>query len=214
LGVIGIVAIVATVAISGSLLEQLDVFTGEDLNNSTTKVGDDQVKLTSASARKLLFSLYATPMKQAGLLGWGSRACTKFPPDVGLSREQTRELKVVDNAYILFTLRFGYLGLITFVLLGVTGALQYLWLADSTTGDIHVWLAAMAAMVAAMMLMFMLVWMPQDIGYLYLFGLGASSGLVLGGDEPPPERKGRRRRSSSSREQEEEPPMRPVGDAW
>jgi hypothetical protein len=66
-----------------------------------------------------------------------------------------------------------------------------------------------------MMLIFMLVWMPQDIGYLYLFGLGASSGLVIGGEGPPKERKRHKRKSSSSREHEdEEPPMRPVGDAW
>jgi hypothetical protein len=51
--------------------------------------------------------------------------------------------------------------------------------------------------------MFMLVWMPQDIGFLYLFCLGASSGLVVGQDKPPTERKRRRHRSSrgsSSRE--------------
>jgi hypothetical protein len=64
------------------------------------------------------------------------------------------------------------------------------------------------------MLMFMLVWMPQDIGYIYLFSLGASSGLVLNARQPEKEHKQRRRRRSSPPPIEEEPPMRPVGDNW
>jgi hypothetical protein len=212
LGVIGVVAIVAMVAISGPLLDQLDALTGEDLSGQTTKSGDQEVKYTSTSARKLLFTVYAHPLKYAGLLGYGTKACSTFPPDVPLDQPVER-VAAVDNAYILFTLRFGYLGLLGFLAVNAAAAWQFLSLADESTGSVKVWLAAMAGMVVTTMLMFMLVWMPQEIGFLYLFGLGASSGLVIGGKQRRQPEK-RRRRSSRPRELEEEPPMRPVGDDW
>jgi hypothetical protein len=210
LGVIGVVAVLATVAISGSLLDQLDALTGEDQSGQTTKSGDENVKFTSAGARKLLFTVYAHPMRHAGLLGYGTEACSSFPPDVPLNQPVGR-VKAVDNAYILFTLRFGYLGLLLFLAINVAAAWQFLSLADAASGDLKVWLAAMAGMVVTAMLMFMLVWMPQDIGFLYLFSLGASSGLVL--DAKPIGTQGKRRRRSAPKELEE-PPMRPIGDAW
>lgn len=219
LGVIGVVAMVAAAATSGPLLDQLDFLTGEDISGQTTKAGEETVKYTSTGARKLLFTVYGPPMKSAGLLGYGTRACSTFPPKVPLNQPPGR-VKAVDNAYILFTLRFGYLGLLAFIAVNVTAAWQFFVLADEAHGDVRVWLAAMAGMVVSAMLMFMLVWMPQDIGFPYLFSLGAASGLVLGGKQPPEEKlsehKRRRRRSSSSREAklDEEPPMRPVGDDW
>lgn len=212
LGVIGVVAILAAIVVSGPLLEQLDVLTGEDLAGTTTKSGDGEVKFTSTSARKLLFQVYGYPMKLAGVLGFGTESCSTFPPRVPLNQEVGR-VKAVDNAYILFTLRFGYLGLLLFVVINLTAAWQFLSLADAATGDLRVWLAAMAAMVVTTMLMFMLVWMPQDIGYLYLFSLGASSGLVLDAKKPLAQEGKQRRRRAVSRE-EDEPPMRPIGDAW
>jgi hypothetical protein len=211
LGVIGVVAVLATVVISGPLLEQLDVLTGEDLAGTTTKTGEGQVKYTSTSARKLLFQVYGYPMKLAGVLGFGTENCSTFPPRVPLNQEVGR-VKAVDNAYILFTLRFGYLGLLIFVAINLTAAWQFLLLADAAIGDLRVWLAAMAAMVVTTMLMFMLVWMPQDIGYLYLFSLGASSGLVL--DAKPIGKESKQRRRRPLPKFEDEPPMRPIGEAW
>jgi hypothetical protein len=211
LGVIGVVAVLAMIAISGPLLNQLDALTGEDLAGQTTKSADGEVKFTSAGARKLLFTIYAHPMKHAGLLGYGTNACSSFPPDVPLN-EPVGRVKSVDNAYILFTLRFGYLGLLMFLAINVTAAWQFLSLADTATGDLRVWLAAMAGMVVTAMLMFMLVWMPQDVGFIYLFSLGASSGLVL--DPKTPAKEGKQRRRRSVTREPEEPPMRPIGDAW
>jgi hypothetical protein len=211
LGVIGFVAVLAAVAISGSLLDQLDALTGEDLAGQTTKSAEGEVKFTSATARQLLFKIYAHPMKHAGLLGYGTNACSSFPPEVPLNQPVGR-IKSVDNAYILFTLRFGYLGLLMFLAINLSAGWQFLALADAATGDLKVWLAAMAGMVVTAMLMFMLVWMPQDIGYLYLFSLGASSGLVL--DAKSPDKLGKQRRRRSAPREPEEPPMRPIGDAW
>jgi hypothetical protein len=212
LGVIGAVAIVATIALSGPLLEQLDALTGEDLAGATTKTAEGNVKYTSTSARKMLFDVYGHPMKLAGLLGYGTADCSTFPPRVPLNHPVGR-VKAVDNAYILFTLRFGYLGLLGFLAINIFAAWQFLSLADEATDDIKVWLAAMAGMVVSAMLMFMLVWMPQDVGFPYLFCLGASSGLILNPKKSEKDGKPRRRRSLPPQEQEE-PPMRPVGDAW
>jgi hypothetical protein len=211
LGVIGVVGILVAIVISGPLLDQLDVITGEDLSGATTKSREGEVKYTSATARKLLFEVYGYPMKRAGLLGFGTENCSSFPPRVPLIQEVGR-VKAVDNAYILFTLRFGYLGSLVFVAINLTAAWQFIMLADEASGDLKVWLAAMAGMVVTTTLMFMLVWMPQDIGFIYLFSLGASSGLVL--DAKLPRKEGKRRRRRSAPPVEEEPPMRPIGDAW
>lgn len=211
LGVTGVAIALATITLSGALLNQLDTLTGEDLSARTTKEDGKEVKHTSAQARQELFDIYGYPMKLAGLLGFGTERCSSFPPHVPL-KESTTEVKSVDNAYILFTLRFGYLGLLAFVAINVAAAWQFWRLADAAGGDMKIWLAAMAGMVITTMLMFMLVWMPQDIGFPYLFSLGASSGLVL--DAKPPSKEGKRRRRRSAPPAEEEPPMRPIGDAW
>ena len=207
LGVIGVVVTVAATVISGPLLEQLDMMTNEDQIGQTTPAGEDKVKYTSAGHRKLLFTVYAHPMKLAGLFGYGTRDCSQFPPNVPLN-QPVGKVKAVDNAYILFVLRFGYLGLLVFFALQVAAAWQFLRLADATTGDEKVWLGGMAAMVVSAMLMFMLVWMPQDIGFYYLFCLGISSGLVVD-DEPRTgrEKKRRRHRSSRTHEEVEEPEL-------
>ena len=206
LAVIGVVVTVAAAAISGPLLNQLDALTNEDQIGQTTPVGEEKkVAYSAAGHRKLLFTVYAYPMRMAGLLGYGTHDVSKFPPDVPLN-QPVGKVKAVDNAYILFVLRFGYLGLVVFLALHIAAAWQFLRLADATTGDEKVWLGGMAAMVVSAMLMFMLVWMPQDIGFYYLFCLGISSGLVI--DENPQtgsEKKRRRHRSSRTHKEVEEP---------
>ena len=57
---------------------------------------------------------------KAGFTGYGTRATSKFPPDIPhlLGKEENRQsMKMVDNAYVLFTLRFGWLGCGALILL-------------------------------------------------------------------------------------------------
>jgi hypothetical protein len=108
LGVIGVITMVGTVAISESLLHRLDALNDEDLSSHISKSDGREVEYTSARARIELFNVYGPPLKRAGLLGYGTPDCSTFPPQVPLS-QPVGPVKAVENAYILFTLRFGYL---------------------------------------------------------------------------------------------------------
>jgi hypothetical protein len=173
---IGVAAVATMLILSEQLMYGVDMLTGEHDTRVTTTINGKEYQYTSAKHREFLFLVYEYPLKHAGLIGYGTEACRGFPPK-GVQVDAPDMVKAIDNAYLLYTLRFGYLGLTAFILLGLAGVYEFGRLALLTSGDASVWLAAMCSMVLTTMVLFMLVWMPQEIGYLYLFSLGAGAGI-------------------------------------
>lgn len=144
---------------------------------------------SSTRNRLLLYDLYSIAMKRSGLLGFGTEAVTGFPVRVPLGPQEVetlRKIRFVDNTYILLTLRFGYLGLMCFVFAGIAAIGQFYFVVQKcrSSGDswsaIHVSLAAcLGASLAATLVVLLTVWMPQDHGFIVLWTMGASSGLML-----------------------------------
>lgn len=176
LAAVGIVTVAGSIAFSTAILDGLDVMTTEHSNRMQTPVGDKNVHYTSTRHRVLLFQVYAYPLKQAGLFGYGTTRCSQFPPDVPMDQPHGR-VRAIDNQYLLMTLRLGYVGMAVFTLLNIVTALEFGRLTLLSRGHGRVWLGAMCGMVVAMVLMFMLVWQPQDFGFLYLFSLGSAAGI-------------------------------------
>jgi len=134
---------------------------------------------------------------------------TVLPP--GVTEAQVATL---DNSFILFTLRFGYLGLLFFTAVVALGAWNYIRLATVPNAEGAAWLAAMAGTLVAMAFVLFTVWMPQDFGFFYIWLIGASAGLLAEKENPQlpsvepqknSRRKHRRRRRSQRPEAWEEP---------
>jgi O-antigen ligase len=124
------------------------------------------------------------------------------------SATRLAEVETLDNSYLLFTLRFGYIGLIFFTAITATAAWNYIRLALLPEAEGKMWLTAMAGTVVGMAFVLFTVWMPQDFGYFYLFLCGASAGLLAEKENPklPPDHapaKHRRRKRRSRRHRDE-----------
>lgn len=128
------------------------------------------------------------------------------------------QLDTVDNAYLLYAIRFGFLGLGCFVALNLAGAYQFVKLAIEPKAEGVVWLAAMAGAVCGMMFILVTVFLPPDFAVIYLFMIGSSAGLLaekenplvhlaekpLEKERPRHRRRHRRRRSKSEEHAQEE----------
>lgn len=148
------------------------------------------------------------PLMNLDLTGKGRRMrpTTPYVPPLPTSVKEA-EVATLDNAFLLYTLRFGFLGLFFFAALNVTAAWNYIRLALMPKTEGVVWLAAMAGTIVAMGFVLLTVWMPQDFGYFYLFLVGASAGLLaekenpqLPAEQPHQSSKRRRRRHRRSSE--------------
>jgi hypothetical protein len=175
----------------------LESITGEQNKQWTTKVDGQTVRYTGTAHRLLLFRVYRKALLKAGLFGYGTARCSQFPPDVPGGNE-AGELDTIDNAYLLYTLRLGYLGIFFITASGLLAAYTYGRLAGHFTGSAAVFLAAMSGGIVSMLVILTTVWMPHDFGFLYLFMLGGSSGMAAHyAIHPPEEKKHYRRRSRS-----------------
>ena len=119
------VAIVACVGLKPeltiNLLDAAEVGNLKVLSDETgasqpkIKRGEEKVRYSMAFNRIYVFRVYGVAIQKAGLFGFGTEAVTGFPINVPLGQqdlETLREIRTVDNAFLLMGLRFGYLGLV------------------------------------------------------------------------------------------------------
>ncbi|MFK7738447.1 MAG: hypothetical protein AB8B50_20650, partial [Pirellulaceae bacterium] len=85
----------------------------------------------------------------------------------------------IDNTYILLTLRFGYLGAGFFALAILLSLWQFFFIANRYRGrSIGSLAGCLGATLFAASVVLATVWMPPDIGFPFVWTLGASSGLM------------------------------------
>jgi len=163
----------------------LDVWSGErrDWNSSRQIFIDDKFQeYSSLRTRSLLWTIYRKPFWNSGLLGYGTTNCGTFPVNVPLSAQELnvrRELWMIDNTYLLVALRFGFLGLFSFLGLLLSSLWQWIRIADSPgTKSIDLASTAFGGSISTIFLIGS-VWMPYDFGFFLLWMIGASSGLQL-----------------------------------
>ncbi len=172
------------VGFQDSLLSHFDEWSGEaKLGRNQAKVVFDNESLivSSARSRLLLFEIYWKALMQAGFLGFGTDAVSTFPVNVPLGRDEAEAIQriwMVDNFYLLATLRFGYLGLSAILLVGGTSLWQLIRVRDSQSNSSLACLsAAVFGSVIGVLIMLWTVWMPGEIGFPLFWSFGLSSGL-------------------------------------
>ncbi|MEZ6074642.1 MAG: hypothetical protein R3C56_02895 [Pirellulaceae bacterium] len=146
-------------------------------------VNDESKEFSNTRYRLLLFDVYKIAVKRGGLLGFGSQAVTGFPIQVPVGPQEfetLRTMRSIDNTYLLITLRFGYLGLLCFVLAACTAIYQLFAITDPLrTENIGLLTASLGTTLAVILPVIFTVWMPQDYGFILVWSWGASSGMYL-----------------------------------
>lgn len=147
----------------------------------TIDVNGERVEYTTALHRLYLLDVYGGAMKHAGLLGYGTDRTTGFPPRVPIGPTHLKTLKrmwCVDNAYILLVLRFGWLGSLSFSLMGLAAVGTYARLAQGQGLRGRMFAANMAGGILATMFVLLTVWMPSDFGWWLMWSIGAAGGMA------------------------------------
>jgi hypothetical protein len=142
---------------------------------------DGKAVVSSSSRTRLqVFTIYLRPMMKAGPFGYGSAVTSEFPlsiPSMQGTFKSSLLFEAVDNAYVLLTLRFGWVGGICLAILFLTA----IWTGLSIFLDRPPQL--FAGTVAGMFAVFacfslLLVFMNYDFGLPILWTMGVLSGLA------------------------------------
>jgi hypothetical protein len=144
----------------------------KQLFNSVT-IDGERLPHSGTLTRLYLFRLYQPALAQMGPLGYGTERLTGFPANVPF-REEDREavelMSMIDNAYLLFLLRFGWLGLLLFTLTVGILASYGVRLAAAARGRIaaqlYSWQSAVLLMIPLILLT---VWFSHDFGFFFLW---------------------------------------------
>jgi hypothetical protein len=177
LGIAGACMALVLVVAWPKVLNTIEALGGESQQRMKQAIGGDVHRATSVYNRLNLFSMYEPALRSTGLFGYGTAKCTQFPPLVPRAEADPGLAQFVDNAFLLYTLRFGYLGLLFFTAANVASAYQFVRLALRPQAGAVVWCAAMAGTIAATMLLLCTVFLAPDFGLFYIFMLGTSSGM-------------------------------------
>ena len=177
--VIGLAILVVVVSVAPSATLN---FLGEQVGERKTMVEIDgeAMVFSGTNNRFLIFSAYGDALRHAGLAGYGTKLTTGFPPNIPYlqtSRRSIEKLKYIDNAYVLLTLRFGFLGLCAFVFLMLSGIYTAVSL-RKLTPDEPFYVAVCGGLIGFAAVM-MTVWMSYDFGFIYLWMLGILAGCAV-----------------------------------
>jgi hypothetical protein len=144
----------------------------KQLFNSVT-IDGERLPHSGTLTRLYLFRLYQPALAQMGPLGYGTERLTGFPADVPFraeDREAVELMSMIDNAYLLFLLRFGWLGVLFFTLTVGIFAAYGVCLATASrgriAGQLYSWQAAVLLMVPLILLT---VWFSHDFGFFFLW---------------------------------------------
>jgi hypothetical protein len=157
------------------ILDLLGAYAGED------EVGSERVKIygveydyTGTRHRDLLFLAYEDAANRAGWFGYG----TIFPsPDMPKDPYMDPRFKSIDNHYLLHYLKYGYLGIATFIAFGAVAAwnlAREAWARDGTWSDLA---AGLFGAFVAVMIMVRGVAILPDFGAMWLFVAGVAATL-------------------------------------
>lgn len=179
----GIVLIAMAVAFGAFPSESLE-FVQKNLSvhkeRSLVEIDGKAVEYSNVTDRLLIFDAYGDALRHAGLTGYGTKRTAGFPPDIPYlqaSRHSVERLKYVDNAYVLLTLRFGFLGLGAFVLLMLSGIYTAVSLRKLTPDE--PFYTAICGCLIGFAAVLMTVFMSYDFGFIYLWMLGILAGCAV-----------------------------------
>jgi hypothetical protein len=164
------------------VIDNISEWTGRSERSRLIEVDGKAVVTSSTRTRLVLFQTYSNAMVKGGLTGYGTKAVSTFPPQIPYMQGKSAisEIKAVDNAYILLTLRFGWLGGAGLLLLFMTGIFTAALIYSGRSDQMYVAATASVLVCTATFSLF-LVWLSSDFGLPVLWTFGVLSGLSSAG---------------------------------
>ena len=183
IGIFLAIVIGGFVAFPHQLTDLISRWTGDGDKRRVIEIDGEAVVSSSSRSRLHYYEIYSEPLMRAGLFGYGTAATTGFPLQIpGMQGElkSVSRFKPVDNGYILLTLRFGWVGGISLLVLFLTaigtGLSLYIERPDQLFPGA---VACLLVVVAGVSLL--LVFMNYDFGLPVLWTIGILSGLSSAG---------------------------------
>ena len=164
------------------IIDNVSRMTGGGHQIRYIEVDGKVAEYSSSRSRLLLLEVYRDAILKAGPFGFGTVAVTDFPPKIpyleGRAELATR-MKIVDNAYVLTSLRLGLVGLSALVLLFLSAMTTgYSLYVDRPDQLFPVAVTCYFAVMACFSLM--MVWLCYDFGMATLWMMGLLAGLSSG----------------------------------
>lgn len=159
---------------------KISIWTGGHERPHLIEIDGDRIITSSSRYRLHVFSLYADSMVKAGPFGYGTEATTGFPlriPNLEGEFKSANLFKMVDNGYILLTLRFGWVGGVCLVILFLTAIATGMSLYFDRPDELFPGAVASVLVVVAGFSL-LLVFMSYDFGFPLLWTMGILSGLA------------------------------------
>ncbi len=146
------------------------------------EVDGTSIEHSGTRNRLNILEVYRIALRRSGLIGFGTDAVSGFPINVPVGPREVATLKktkYIDNTYVLFTLRFGYVGITIFLAACLIVFGQFVYLADKYRGTtLQAFASCLAAVLLANLFVLFTVWMPYEIGFPTIWFFGISSGLM------------------------------------
>lgn len=148
-------------------------------------VGDEEQVKTSSMSRVLQLQHYWKAVSHAGITGYGMTATDTFPPNipfVPFDQVTRKPLSIIDNSYVLLTLRAGWLQSLAFVLLHIA-AIDQLVRLSKRNPELVSFCRLLIGAICAYALVVFTVYPDYDFMFVFLWTVGISSANLVPEDE-------------------------------
>lgn len=137
-------------------------------------INGEDYEYSSTTHRVLQVKVFTEAMLSAGLLGYGCKAMATYPMGVPYVEMTllTSPFNSIDNHYIYFVLQAGYLGIGSFMAVGILSILYLLPPACRLQQDDSLLAAGLIGAQLAIMITLWSVWFSDDFGFQWLFNAG------------------------------------------
>ena len=180
LGLSMAIAIGGFAAFPYEVTDAISRWTGGGDKQRLIEIDGETVVTSSSRSRLHVFGIYSEALIKGGPFGYGSQATTGFPPRIpGMEGtfKSANLPEMVDNGYILLTLRFGWVGCACLVILFLTAISTGLSLHFEHSDHLFPGVVACLLVVVAGFSL-LLVFMSYDFGLPLLWTIGVLSGLA------------------------------------
>ncbi|MBL8825684.1 MAG: O-antigen ligase family protein [Planctomycetaceae bacterium] len=171
-----VVVLVVTLGQS-AVVNLLHAWSGES-KHEMVEIRGELYEYSGTTHRLLQWIVFRDAIDHAGWLGFGSTPLMSGKNRLPHVEEHLREkFSSIDNHYIEFTLRCGYLGVVLFVGLGLTAIVYLVGPALQTTGELSWFAATLAGAQLLVLLNLAAVWFATDFSFVWLFNVGIAASI-------------------------------------
>ncbi len=161
-------------AFRAEILDVLSQYAGEvDPNRAKVTIRGTQYPYSGTLHRDLLGTVYEAAIERRGWWGFGGERID-MPKDSDIDERFIS----VDDHYLMFSLQFGLVGIIVFVIFTLAGLGNIIRVLIRDAGPFSGLLCTLFGYIFGMLLVFRGVWFAHDYGWWWIFSIGIGAGVL------------------------------------